>query len=54
MVNMKKFFLSSTQLVEFLGFQINSLLMTINLSLEKGRKIQQEAARLLKSQSISA
>jgi len=28
--------------------------MTINLPLEKGRKIQQEAARLLKSQLISA
>ena len=54
MVNTKKSLLNPTQVVEFLGFQINSLTMTFNLPSEKGRKIQQEAANLLKSQSISA
>lgn len=54
MVNTKKSLLNPTQLVEFLGFQINSLTMTFNLPSEKGRKIQQEAVNLLKSQSISA
>ena len=54
MVNTKKSLLNPIQVVEFLGFQINSLTMTFNLPSEKGRKIQQEAANLLKSQSISA
>ena len=53
MVNTKKSLLNPTQVVEFLGFQINSLAMTFNLPSEKGRKIQQEAMNLLRSQSIS-
>ena len=54
MVNTQKSQLTPVQQLEFLGFQINSDLMTINLPPEKGRKIQQDAVRLLKSQSISA
>ena len=54
MMNKKKFLLNPTQVVGFLGFQINSLTMKFNLPSEKGRKIQQEATNLLKFQSISA
>ena len=53
MVNTKKSLLNPTQEVEFMGFQINSLTMTFILPSEKGRKLQQEATNLLKSQSIS-
>ena len=54
MVNTKKSILNPAQLIEFLGFQINSLTMKFTLPSEKGKKIQQEAANLLKSQSIPA
>ena len=54
MVNTKKSILNPSQLIEFLRFQINSLTMKFTLPSEKCEKIQQEAASLLKSQSISA
>ena len=54
MVNTKKSLLNPTQVVEYLGFWINSLTMTFNLPSEKGRKIQQEATNLLISQLFSA
>jgi len=50
----QKSLLASAQLVEFLGFQVNSNKMTITLPPEKIRKVQQRAMKLMKSTTMSA
>ena len=52
-VNHKKSILLPTQILEFLGFKINSQSMQISLPQEKMRKIQQDSNRLLAQQSVS-
>ena len=52
-VNHKKSILLPTQILEFLGFNINSQSMQISLPQEKMRKIQQDSNRLLAQQSVS-
>ena len=54
MVNKVKSLLTPTQLIEFLGFQINSCNLLLSLPLEKGKKIRQEACKLLQRHTLSA
>ena len=52
-VNQKKSILDLTQKIEFLGFEILSQSMTLSITSEKMRKIQQDARRLLAQTSVS-
>ena len=54
MLNKVKSLLIPTQLIEFLGFQINSCNLRLSLPLKKGKKIQQDANKLLQRQALSA
>ena len=54
MVNRPKSLLTPTQSIEFLGFLINSHIQKLFLPLEKSRKILQEAAKLLRQQTLTA
>jgi len=53
MVNKTRSLLTPTQLIEFLGFIINSHDLRLSLPLEKIRKIQQEAVKFLQHQTLS-
>ena len=54
MVNKTKSLQTPTQSIEFLGFLINSHTLRLTFPTEKGRKIQQEATKLLQRQVLSA
>ena len=50
----KKSILEPTQITEFLGITVNSLLMELNLPLQKMKKIRAEARRKGKEKIVSA
>ena len=52
-VNMKKLILVPGQSIEFLGFLVNSSTMYLILPAQKRQKIQQDAHKLLKQETVS-
>ena len=52
-VNYQKSLLNPTQLIEFLGFRINSVMLNISLPLDKVKSIRRECRKVLENPDIT-